>query len=244
MKVDYEKVTPLWADAHKYSPAPRHRRRLVIKMLSGLEFSNCLDVGCAQPFLLKEIKKRFPAVHLAGCDVSEKVIVLNRKQFPDVEHFTMDITRNYTSTRRWDLVTCSEVLEHVDDWEQAVYNLGLMTKSYLLITVPSGRLRPMDKILGHLRHFSADDIVETLKKGGFSPQIIWTWGFPFLSIYKTIINAFSPEKLYRGFAAGKYGAGKRLFSEVLYRLFFINNLFASGSQLLILAKRECALSSP
>src|SRR5947209_2086163 len=41
-----------WDDAHRYTPAPRHRRRLILKWVSGLDFADVLDAGCAQPYLL------------------------------------------------------------------------------------------------------------------------------------------------------------------------------------------------
>ena len=45
-------VVAQWDDAHRYTPAPRHRRRLILDLLAGLDFADCLDAGCAQPFLL------------------------------------------------------------------------------------------------------------------------------------------------------------------------------------------------
>src|SRR4051812_39532006 len=67
-----------WDDAHRYTPAPRHRRRLLIRQMSQVHFDDVLDAGCAQPFLLKEVAAKFKARGY-GCDLSERVVAENRK---------------------------------------------------------------------------------------------------------------------------------------------------------------------
>src|SRR5205085_2484617 len=62
-----------WLNAHRYTPAPRHRRRLIMNLLKGLEFRDCLDAGCAQRFLLEDIVERF-GVEGFGCDISDEII--------------------------------------------------------------------------------------------------------------------------------------------------------------------------
>jgi 2-polyprenyl-3-methyl-5-hydroxy-6-metoxy-1,4-benzoquinol methylase len=62
-----------WGDAHRYSPAPRHRRRLLRRWIDRLDFADVLDAGCAQPFLLREILARH-AVEGFGCDLSGRMI--------------------------------------------------------------------------------------------------------------------------------------------------------------------------
>ena len=73
-----------WGDAHRYTPAPRHRRRLILNMLKGLDFADCLDAGCAQPFLLQAMVERFRVAGF-GCDISDQVMEANRQVLPDSE---------------------------------------------------------------------------------------------------------------------------------------------------------------
>src|SRR4051812_33133193 len=70
-------VVAAWDDAHRCSPAPRHRRRLVLKWVAGLTFADCLDAGCAQPYLLHEIVRRH-GCRGYGCDISDRVMDQNR----------------------------------------------------------------------------------------------------------------------------------------------------------------------
>jgi hypothetical protein len=63
------------------------------------------------------------------------------------------------------------------------------------------------------------------------------WGFPVHSLYKSLLSALSPARLYTAFSGGqKYGVAKRVFSHLLYGLFLVNDLFRGGCQLLVHAR--------
>jgi len=236
-KFDYEGTTPKWDNVHRYSPAPRHRRRLVIKILDQLDFADCLDVGCAQPFLIEKLQKR-KDIRVAGCDISEKVILSNKKLFPGVEFFVMDISKTQPAGPRYDLVTCSEVLEHVENWQIALQNISRLCCRWLLVTVPLGKIHPIDRKAGHIIHFHGDELLNMMKELGFYPVYSQRWGFPFHSIYKYAINGIAPDKIYQSFGEANYGIWKRFVSTFLYGLFFVNDLFNSGSQFIALMEKK------
>lgn len=237
-RFDYNEMTPSWSDAHRYSPASRSRYRLIIKMITDLDFKECVDVGCAQGFLIDKVS-RIRSGRLLGCDISDIVIKENQKRYPRITFFTYDLTRPNQKEKGYDLVICSEVIEHIEDWRCALTNLARMSRRYLLITVPSGRMRYLDKnLLGHVHHFKCEELVEALGYLGFIPITVRHWGFPFHTIYEYIINIMFPKKIYKLFAIGKYSWRKKIFSEAIYRLFYINDLFDCGCQLLLLAERR------
>jgi hypothetical protein len=225
-----------WGDSHRYSPAPRHRRRLLRRWIDRLDFADVLDAGCAQPFLLREILARH-AVEGFGCDLSDQVIEANRTVLPGCQFHPLDLTaETWPAGRRFDLVICSEVLEHLADWPAAVANLVQMTRKHLLITVPGGPLRTMDRTVGHLQHFRGPELVAELERHGCRVVRRLDWGWPLHSLYKAAISTLSPAALYDAFSGGKpYGPGKRLISELLFGLFFVNDCTNKGHQLLIQA---------
>src|SRR5689334_569969 len=185
-------VVAAWDDAHRYTPAPRHRRRLTLRMLRGLDFADCLDAGCAQPFLLRAIVERYGADGF-GCDISDAVIAANRAALPGCEFRVLDLTaETWPGERRFDLVVCSEVLEHLADWRAAVTNLVRMSRKHLLITVPSGPVRRMDRMVGHLQHFAGPELCTALEEEGCAIRQVRYWGFPFHSLYKGLISTMSP----------------------------------------------------
>jgi SAM-dependent methyltransferase len=236
-------VVAHWDDAHRYTPAPRHRRRLILDMLRGLEFADCLDAGCAQPFLLQAIVERFGVAGF-GCDIADQVMAQNQEALPGCTFQVVDLMREtWPGGRQFDLVVCSEVLEHLGDWKAAVANLVKMARKELLITVPSGPIRTMDQMVGHLQHFRGPELCAALKEQGCAIQTARYWGFPMHTWYKSLISSVSPAQVYSAFSGQRYGPGKKLLSHLLYGLFFTNNLFNSGYQLFVHARpREAARS--
>jgi hypothetical protein len=230
-------IASLWNDAHRFSPAPRHRRRIITNIISRIKFISCLDAGCAQPYLLDKLRKRGKQV--SGCDISSKVIEANKKELPGIDFEIVDISKGvYPQAKKFDLVISSEVLEHIYDWPAALANLACMSGHYLLITVPSGKINKIDTIVGHLRHFTLQDLEAELNKNNFRVVYHKFWGAPFHSLYKYFINGFDYQKTYRHFAARPYGLFEKLLSHFLFVLFYFNDLLASGSQLFILAERN------
>src|SRR5438105_3002158 len=97
-------VVAAWDDAHRYTPAPRHRRRLVLKWVRGLQFADCLDAGCAQPYLLHEIVRQSGAKGF-GCDISDQVVTANAGDPLGCTFRELDLTREtWPGGRRFDLV--------------------------------------------------------------------------------------------------------------------------------------------
>lgn len=236
---DPRRVVAKWGDAHYYSPAPRHRRRLVLKWIAGLEFNNVLDAGCAQPHLLEEIFRR-RRVPVYGCDFSEEVIAQNRLRFPQAEFEVVDLSvSRWPGERQFDLVICSEVIEHIEQWTKALSNVAAMARRYLLVTVPSGPMYPIDRYVGHCRHFTGGELSEEIAALGFRVARSRHWGIPMHSIYKMAINGINPHAMYESFAEGAYGIGKRMIASLVYASFFVNDLFDAGGQYLVLAERNC-----
>ena len=225
-----------WSDGHRYSPAPRHRRRLLVKWMEALEFGDVLDAGCAQPFLLQDIVNRYH-VPAYGCDLSPRVVAENQSVLPDCDFRVLDLARErWPEDRQFDLVVCSEVLEHIEDWEAALANVVRMARKHILITVPGGPLCAMDRIVGHHRHYQGTELTGVMEKLGCGIVRQRSWGWPLHSAYKASISLLSPDSLYRSFSGGaRYGPVKKALSELLYRAFFANDLVGRGHQLLVLA---------
>jgi SAM-dependent methyltransferase len=235
--MDYEVITDEWDDSHKYSPAPRHRRRIILNMIKKIQFESVLDAGCAQPNLLEFLVMRGKNGY--GCDISQKVIEKNRMNLPKCSFEAFDLCKqSYPLDKKFDLVICSEVLEHLSDWKAAISNLSKMSKKYILITVPSGDIRYIDKKVGHLHHFQSTELTEVLSNLGFTTISIKKWGFPVHTLYKIMVNAVSPEKIFQEFSISKYSSKKIFLSQCLNSLFYINDLFSNGEQLFILAKND------
>lgn len=227
-----------WDDSQFYLPLPRHRRKLILHLLRRLQFKDVLDAGCAQHYLLDVITKQFK-VKGYGCDISSKIIEANQIRAPHNEFKQVDLEKETWGNQQFDVVISSEVIEHIRDWESAVEHLAMMSKKYLLITVPGGQKRRVDEIVGHYRHFKGAELKNAIEKQGFTCLRLVRHGFPMHSLYKRMINRMAPEKLYLSFHSGKkYSFTKKLLAHGLYFAFYLNWLFPMGDQLYILAERK------
>lgn len=235
---NYETLSPAWHDGQKYNPATRHRRRLILQLLKNRDFTSVLEIGCGQPYLPQDIGK-YKKINFTGTDISQSLIDQNRKEFPEFKFEVLDIV-NARMPEQYDMVIASESIEHVQDYKKALEHIAQMAKKYVLITVPSSQVFPIDRMIGHYRHYNPEDITKPLEDMGFHTVAAYKWGFPFHNMYKHLINSLTtPEKMKAAFSEAKYGKGKQLFATLLYWLFFLN-IKKYGYQLIVLAERKTA----
>ena len=234
MSVNYDRGWENWRDMIDFSPAPFHRRRLIMNYAKRISFRSALDVGCGNGTLLKEMSKLAP-VNLAGVDLSEYIVDRNKLSFSGIRFHAMDISRNALE-EKFDLVICSEVLEHLEDVDRALQNLHKMCGRYLIITVPTGPIFPIDKAMGHIRHYMPDELVTSLRQHGFKILSIDRSGFPFHTLYKFLINT-RPDSCLERFATKSYGWVEKIISDLLRGLFYLNSS-KRGWQLHCLAELE------
>jgi SAM-dependent methyltransferase len=216
----------------KFGPFSRHLRRLILELVRSLKFFSILDVGCGQGELLKLISTEFPGITLTGLDFSSKAIDLARANVPDAEFYQLDLAHKRLDTQ-FDLVICSEVLEHIVDDVSAIENLAQMTRKYLLVTSPQGRMRKIEiSEYGHVRNYRYGELRRKIESSGLTPRKIVEWGFPFYSpLYRDILNLIHSHG-----TTGQYGSGRKLLATLIYRIFFLNSS-QRGDELLILAEK-------
>src|SRR6185503_17142815 len=99
-----------------------------------VDFASAMDVGCGNAELLLALRRLRPAANLVGVDLTDSVIAEDRAAHPEVAFHQLDIGTSYLPTC-CDLVVCSEVIEHVPDWRQALRHLRRMCAAHLILTV-------------------------------------------------------------------------------------------------------------
>jgi SAM-dependent methyltransferase len=235
---DYNRSWKKWNNMIDYSPAPRHRRRIIRKLAEKISFNSLLDIGCGNGMLLSEFQENSragAAVKMAGIDVSGDVINADKQRYHGAEFHVCDIGKEPLPLS-YDLVVCSEVIEHLDDPARALANIARMNSGCLILTVPGCRLYPIDKLVGHKRHFDKPSITKLVEDAGYTIEHYMEWGFPFHSLYKFLINLF-PRYFNEEFAEKDYNPLKLAFSRFLYYLFFLN-LNLLGQQIILVARRR------
>ncbi len=119
----------------------RHLYRLAVRARP----ATILEVGCGEGFLSAYLKSRMPGMRLHGLDINENAIGFARDHFGHLAQFsTGSIYELPFGAGSFDLVLCSQVLEHLEDPEAAVAELKRVSSAHLLISVPA---EPMFRLL-------------------------------------------------------------------------------------------------
>ncbi len=101
------------------------RLKAILKILNKLPSGSIIDLGCMDDYLLKRISKKFDYV---GYD--ETPLCKNEKI---IKGKVEDLTKN----RKFDIVLCTEVLEHVDDPVDLIKKIKNLSNRFVLISVPN-----------------------------------------------------------------------------------------------------------
>lgn len=200
-----------------FGPSSRHVRRLVFSMLRGIQFSSYLDAGCGAGTLLQEIQKKYPQVDVSGAEFSKRGVDIAEQKNPHAKIYQLDLEKEALS-QTFDLITCVDVLEHINDDISAINNLRKMAKKYLLLVVPTGPLFEQERIkVGHVHGYSREEVNGKLEKAGFSVIHKMAWGFPIYNLYRRLVMNLPVESV-----SGKFDIKKRLIANLTYWLLFLN----------------------
>lgn len=220
-----------WGDANKRGPFHRHLRRLIMSLIRPLNFKSVLDVGCGQGVLLDELRAEFPQIAVNGTEISELGLEVARKTLPDGRFWSLDAAKECLP-EQFDLVICSEVLEHIPDDVSAIKHLAQMTGRYLIISTPQGRMRRFEpEMVGHVRNYAHGELVRKLEQSGMRVLKVIEWGFPFYSpIYRDVLELTNAQG-----TRGELGVVRRAISVAMYYLFLLNS-WKRGDEIVVLAE--------
>lgn len=253
----YDEMWRSYAHLDAVSPAAFHRRRVVVQLAAKAARGAraILDVGCGQGELLSELSRALPSATVSGADLSEQSIADSRRRNPDYDLFVMDLTdgdfeqKHAARLGSYDLVVCSEVVEHIEDDGMAVRRLRslLSPGGHLILTVPGGRMSRFDKVIGHYRHYRPRDLERLMRTNRLETERVLAWGFPFHNVYRTAVRVASiatipssgkpkPDKGQSGVVSGVLGQAYTLFGKALKPLFYFN-LSHWGEQMIVVARR-------
>ncbi len=218
-------------DMKKYGPFSRHCRRIIKDVIRGLPFNTVLDVGCGQGSLLLELCADFPHIRPSGIDISTSAIKSARQKVPNGRFWDIDIVRECLD-ERFDLVICSEVLEHISEDMAALNSLYQMTGKFLVISTVQGRMRRFEtEKIGHVRNYAPGELVGKIQSSGFAVIDVIEWGFPFYSpLYRNLLELTGV----RG-TTGEFGLIRRVISNAIHYLFMLNSS-KRGDEIFVLAE--------
>jgi SAM-dependent methyltransferase len=127
-----EVYTPHWPTEEFIVPILRSKLEEILDNYYSPEKLNALDVGCGgQPL---RIKLEALGYKYTGFDITQNIT--NTVDF--IGAIDRDLPQEVLNLDKFDLILCTEVLEHVANWEQAFFNLSKLTSpnGIIIITCP------------------------------------------------------------------------------------------------------------
>lgn len=104
------------------------REVLNIIRSSGIKPKNLLDVGCASGWFLSRLALEYPTTRCIGLDVYEKAVEYGKKRYKHLKLVHADAHKIPFSDNSFDVVTCTEVLEHVIGPEKVLREIKRVLK--------------------------------------------------------------------------------------------------------------------
>lgn len=88
-----------------------------------------LDIGCASGHITAKIAKFFPVAQVSGLDTYKQAIEFGRKIHPEVKFKIGDAENLPFKNESFELVTCIETLEHLENPKKALLEIKRVLKS-------------------------------------------------------------------------------------------------------------------
>lgn len=132
--------------------------RQVESLTVGLDLGLVLDVGCAEGFVARHLVQVGAPPHFIGIDVDVASLQRGATLFPAMARGVGSALALPFPSEVFDLVLCTEVLEHLLSPRVALRELKRVTRKYVLLSVPHEPwFRTMNLLRGkHLRRWGND----------------------------------------------------------------------------------------
>lgn len=153
-------------------------KRDLIDLIAPLNLQKVLDAGCGEGFTLQNLYELKIGNILEGIDFSKDAVRIGKKQYPHLNLRVGDIYNLPFKENSFDLVICTEVLEHLENPVQAISELKRVTSKYILFTVPNEPWWMLfnftkwgkQKEIGHINHWSSSQFKKMIKESGLKVQ--------------------------------------------------------------------------
>lgn len=231
----YDDNWPQWLDMKRHGPSSRWLRALIGDLiearLRGAGIKRVLDFGCGEGTTTEFLANTLPSASVLGVDQSSSGIDCANSNYRaanlEFRHQPGDAGFRETD---FDLITCFEVLEHVDDWQTLARRLAHATSRYLLVSFPTGRMRDFEVNVGHLRNFRPGEFESFMERIGFRTVEVFYAGFPFYSpLFRDVCNLTNSGG--NAMTKGHYSFWTQRLGDLIYFSFrFLSTRGCGGDQ--------------
>ncbi len=100
-------------------------------------FETVIDVGCGDGYVLHCIEKKYKNKKVYGLDLSEGRIKTTKRNVVCSHLIRSEIHHLPFPDNSFDVVICSELLEHIPEYQKTIEELVRISKKRVIITVPN-----------------------------------------------------------------------------------------------------------
>lgn len=209
-------------DSYNYSGGIRWAFGLIkdiTKYCDKSSVKNILDVGCGNGVKSILLANYFSNAKVLGIDFTDEGIKKANANYSKVNNIHFEKADIFEiQTEKYDMVSCLEVLEHIEDWQSILKKICDTSNKYVLISVPTGRMRDYEKYVGHLRNFKKGEIENFMADNGFKKIKTFYAGFPFHSpLGRDWLN--KNWKGYEEDISGIFTKKQKIFHTIVYIVF-------------------------
>lgn len=138
----------------------------LISLAKSLKIESILDAGCGEGFTMDKLLKNEVGKRIEGIEYEKNAIDFGKKLFPDLIIKQGSVYELPYKDNSFDLIICTEVLEHLEDPTKALKEMLRVSKKYLMISVPNEPLFMISNFLrgknlsrlgndiGHINHWN------------------------------------------------------------------------------------------
>ncbi|MDA1208693.1 MAG: class I SAM-dependent methyltransferase [bacterium] len=227
-------------DSYPHYPTVRHRKRFILNMLQKHRKGNdwsVFDFGCGEGTLLKTIQEKFRLQedNVGGCDISKQAVDGAMKKL-NSPHISNELYP--TSSKTYDVMLCSEVVEHTTQYEKILRWMAEHTSpgGIMIVTTQAGRIHASDNYTGHTQHFQITALSKLIEDLGLQIVKRRLWGWPLFTLQKYLTNV-QFQKIQDSYLEGGLTLRKRIVFGLTYCGYMLHDVIPFGPQIYIVAKK-------
>ena len=165
----------------------------LISLVKPLNPTTVLDAGCGEGFTMDKLIKSGIGRKIEGIEYMKEALIFGKKLFP---HLTIKQGSVYElpyKDNSFDLIVCTEVLEHLEEPAKALKEMLRVSKKHLIISVPNEPLFMISNFLrgknlsrlgndaGHINHWNPLSLKKYLTQNKVKIKKI-SFPFPWITI--------------------------------------------------------------
>ncbi len=144
-----------------------------------------LDAGCGEGHLIQKLNSVNNKNKYYGADLTGIALKKAKKRCPYANLKKMDLTKLNYDASFFDIVICSEVIEHIYEYEKVISELVRVLKKggFLIITFPNEKLWTLSRVLLLRRPIKVPDHVNSFQPKYFKEKVnmklVYQFNLPF-----------------------------------------------------------------